>query len=113
MEKTEKGQTYRVLLRGEGVDNTGEWVGFFTTRQTRAASKQAAEADAVAVLLAEWRDQARGSMDTMQAVLPIDSRRLLLGWSNRSQDGFTFFNDSEDAENAALRIERRAGGFSR
>lgn len=113
MTRTEKCQAYNVLLRGEGLDHDGKWIGFFATGLAKAASKQSAEAEAITAFLTEWRDQARGSMDNMRAVLPIESRRLLVGWLNHPRGGFTFFNDSEEAEDAALRIERRAGGFSR
>lgn len=111
MPRTKKLPIYRVLLRGEGVDNDGEWVGFFTTRQAMAVSREAAEADAVAAFLDDWRGQARGSIATMRTVLPIESRRLKIAWFNRPRGGFTFFNDAQDAEDAALQIERRAGGY--
>lgn len=113
MQRPENLQTYRILMRGDGTDDAGEWVGFFATRQVKAASKEAAEAYAVAAFLADWRDQARGSMANMRTVLPMESRQLKIAWFNRPRGGFTFFNDADDAEDAALRIERHAGGFGR
>lgn len=111
MPRTKNLPIYRVLLRGEGIDNDGEWVGFFTTRQAKAVSKEAAEADVVAAFLVDWRDEVCGSMTTMRTVQPVESKQLKTAWFNRPRGGFTFFNDAQDAEDAALRIERRAGGY--
>lgn len=103
--------TYRVLLRGEGLGEDGRWLGFFTTRQTRAASEAAAVSEAVSGVLESWPEESEGFLSAVQTVLPVETKQVRIAWLKRPRGGFTFFNEDQDAEFTAQRIERRAAGF--
>lgn len=105
-------QTYRILLRGEGIDRLGEWVGFFTSRQVTASSEAVAETEAIETVLSRW---SLGGIDVLAEVHHVSSiatKQVLLSWFRPPRGGFAFFNNDCDAEAAAERIERRASGFS-
>ncbi|MNY40775.1 hypothetical protein D3C86_1755420 [compost metagenome] len=104
-------QTYRILLRGEGIDRLGGWVGFFTTRQVTASSEAAAEAEAVETVLSRWSHEGTDVLTEVHHVSSIATQHVRLSWFRRPRGGFAFFNDDCDAEAAAERIERRASGF--
>lgn len=104
-------QTYRVLLRGEGIDRLGGWVGFFTTRQVAAKSEAAAEAKAVETVLSHWLSEGTDVLAEVHHVSPMVTKQVRLPWFRPPRGGFAFFNDYCDAEAAAERIERRASGF--
>lgn len=104
--------TFRVLLRGEGVGRDGEWLGFFTARQVLATSATAAESEAVAAVAANWPDEAGDALSEVRIVLPVETTKVRIAWWKRPRGGFTFFNNDEEAETTAQRIERRAAGFT-
>ena len=111
MRRSSDTQTYRVLLRGEGADRLGRWVGFFATRQIAAGSNAAAEAEAVETILSLWSNEGDEVLADVRHVSSIASTKVRLPWFRRPRGGFTFFNDDCDAEAAAERIERRASGL--
>ena len=104
-------QTYRVLLRGEGIDRIGRWVGFFTARQVAASSETAAEAEAVETVLSRWPHEGTDVLAEVHHVSSMVTKQVRLPWFRRPRGGFAFFNDDFAAEAAAERIERRASGF--
>jgi len=103
--------TYRVLLRGEGLGQNEEWIGFFATRQLRAESEAKARTEAVSAILDSWPQEAEGLISAVKAISPIEAKQVRVAWLKRPRGGFTFFNDDDAAEVTAQRIERRASGF--
>lgn len=110
MRRSSDTHTYRVLLRGEGADRLGRWVGFFATRQVSAGSNAAAEAEAIETVLSRWSNEGGEVLAEVRQVSSIASTQVRLHWFKRPRGSFTFFNDDCDAEAAAERIERRASG---
>ncbi|RYG22316.1 MAG: hypothetical protein EON93_25290 [Burkholderiales bacterium] len=104
-------QTYRVLLRGEGTDRQGEWVGFFAARQVTASSEAAAETEAVETVLSRWPHEGASVLAEVHNVSAMVTKPVRLPWFRRPRGGFAFFNDDCEAEAIAERIERRASGF--
>lgn len=98
-------KTYRVLLRGEGIDQLGGWVGFFTARQVTARSEAAAEAEAVETVLSRWPLDGAEALVEVHHVSPMITKQVRLPWFRPPGGGFAFFNDDCDAEAAAERCD--------
>lgn len=111
MRATNDIQTYRVLLRGEGIDRQGGWVGFFTARQVDAKSEAAAAAEAVKNVLSRWPREGAEVLAEVHHVSSMVIKQVRLPWFRRLRGGFTFFNADRDAEASAERIERQASRF--
>jgi hypothetical protein len=90
---------FKVILSGRGIDLPFEGdlaVGFFTTRQVRAADRLDAESLAKDLVLAEWRSGGtyaqsnRGSLPVLsvEQSLPVG---WLVGTFGRNPSGYTFY----------------------
>lgn len=102
---------FRVLLQGEGLDADEEYLGFYATRGVRAADLVEAQVLAKALIETTWRSQAGSALTTVRSVQALDVRDLKWKLVRRQPRGFTFFTDDEEAQDAALSIERRAYGW--
>ncbi|MGA0545204.1 hypothetical protein ACO2Q1_08005 [Brevundimonas sp. VNH65] len=101
---------FRVLLQGEGLDADEEYLGFYATRDVRAADPVEAQVLATALIERTWQSQAGSALTTVGSVQALSVRDLKWTPMRRKPQGFTFFTDDEAAQDAALNIERRAYG---
>lgn len=94
---------YRVILSGRGIDlpfDGGSAVGFFTTRQVRAANLPDAEFFAKELVLAEWRSGGpyakanRGSLPVLsvEQSFPVS---WLTGTFGFKPSGYTFYRHED------------------
>ncbi|MGQ9448020.1 hypothetical protein ACSAMZ_01825 [Xanthomonas citri pv. bilvae] len=90
---------FKVILSGRGIDlpfDGTSVVGFFTTRVVRAAEPQAAESQAMELVLSEWRpggtyaDTNRGSLPALavEQSIPLG---VLAGIFGRKPSGYSFY----------------------
>lgn len=105
-------KTFRILLKGEGKDVSGDWIGFFTTIQIAAKSEVEASTEAVTATLSKLSDDNANSLKEVTLIDAIEIRQVYLPWFKRPRAGYTFFSNDYDAEALAKRIERRAAGLT-
>jgi hypothetical protein len=94
---------YRAILHGEGRRPSGEWFGFYATRDLDAENEERAKAVALASLNDEWT-RAMGELSALQVVGCWRPKP----WHSRLSAGHCFFNDDVDAQKEAWSIETEA-----
>ena len=105
-------KTYRFRIQGEGLDEEGEWIGFLSTRQVRAASLEDARAAAGETFERMWRQDGRSGLSRLDHWRIIDSWTPHFTWLRRAPGGVVFYR-GEGAEEAALDLHAKAFGGSR
>ena len=102
-------RTYRFRVQGAGLDEDGEPIGFFSTRQIRAASLEEGRIAAEEDFEQKWREKGKTGLSQ------IDHWKIIDGWTlrwpelRRNPKGFVFYR-GDGAEEAALGIEIKAFG---
>lgn len=105
-------KTYRFRIQGEGLDEEGEWIGFFSTRQVRAESLEDARAAAGEAFQRMWRQEGRPRLSRLDHWRTVDSWTPRFSWLRRAPRGVVFYR-GEGAEEAALDLDAKAFGGSR